>query len=180
MLTYVTMTYRPATEAERPAIITLLEQATLLTDDLPNDLSTFRLVFANEKLAGVAGLEILGENGLLRSVAVSPDFRNQSVGNQLVGAIIGLAESNRITMLYLITTTADLYFERLGFSRVDRTNVPDTIAQTRQFSELCPASAVVMYKSSEAPASELNQLISPKLELRTTWSHETNPCSLHG
>ena len=174
------MTYRPATEADRPAIIALLEKADLLTDDLPVDLGTFRLALADEKLAGVAGLEILGENGLLRSVAVSPDFRNQNIGNQLVEMIIALAKSEKITTLYLITTTADQYFERLGFTRVDRVSVPDTIAQTRQFSELCPASAVVMYKSSEAPASELNQLISSKLELRTTWSHETNPCTLHG
>ena len=140
------MSYRRATEADRPAIITLLEQANLLTDDLPTDLGTFRLAFADEKLAGVAGLEILEENGLLRSVAVSLDFRNQKIGNQLIEVIIELAKSEKITALYLITTTADLYFERLGFTRVDRANVPDNIARTRQFSNLCPVSAVVMSK----------------------------------
>ena len=139
------MSYRRATEADRPAIITLLEQANLLTDDLPTDLGTFRLAFADEKLAGVAGLEILEENGLLRSV-VSLNFRNQKIGNQLIEVIVELAKSEKITALYLITTTADLYFERLGFSRVDRANVPDNIARTRQFSNLCPVSAVVMSK----------------------------------
>ena len=139
------MSYRRAIEAYRPAIITLLEQANLLTDDLPTDLGTFRLAFADEKLAGVAGLEILEENGLLRSV-VSLNFRNQKIGNQLIEVIVELAKSEKITALYLITTTADLYFERLGFSRVDRANVPDNIARTRQFSNLCPVSAVVMSK----------------------------------
>lgn len=147
------MTYRPATKADRLAIITLLEEANLLTDDLPIGLGTFRLAYADERLAGVAGLEILGKNGLLRSVAVSPDFRDQKIGNQLVNLIVGLTKFEKITTLYLITTTADGYFERLGFTRVDRTNpavagqaVPDSISQTRQFSELCPASAVVMKK----------------------------------
>lgn len=141
------MLYRPATEADRPAVSALLKQADLLTDDLPTDLGTFTLAYAaDERLAGVAGLEILGENGLLRSVAVSPDFRSQYIGNQLVGLTVNLAESKTIKTIYLITTTADRYFERLGFVRVDRASVPDTIAQTRQFSDLCPASAIVMQK----------------------------------
>lgn len=141
------MTYRPATEADRPAVSELLVQADLLTADLPADLGTFTLAYtADERLAGVAGLEILGENGLLRSVAVSPDFRNQAIGNQLIRLTIALAESKRVTTMYLITTTADRYFERLGFVRVDRANVPDVIAQTRQFRDLCPASAIVMQK----------------------------------
>lgn len=140
------MTYRPATEADRPAIVALLKQADLLTDDLPADLGTFRLSVADEQLAGVAGIEILGENGLLRSVAVSPNFRRKTIGNQLIDSLVGLAHSYHVTTIYLITTTADVYFERLGFVHVDRTNVPDAIAQTQQFSELCPASAVVMKK----------------------------------
>lgn len=57
--------------------------------------------------------------------------------------------------LYLITTTADGYFKRLDFGRVERSNVPDAIARTRQFSDLCPASSVVMKKE-----------VTPKLELR--------------
>lgn len=140
------MTCQPATEADRPAIIDLLTQADLLTDDLPANLGTFTLACADGQLVGVAGVEMLGKYGLLRSVAVLPAYKGQQIGNQLVDVSILTARNQSVSAIYLITTTADRYFERLGFARVERSNVPDVIAQTQQFSNLCPASAVVMKK----------------------------------
>ncbi|MFD2570650.1 GNAT family N-acetyltransferase [Spirosoma soli] len=77
---------------------------------------------------------------MLRSVAVQVDYRHQHVGQQLLTAV----QQRGIQRLFLITTTADHYFGRLGFERIERNLVPDTISATRQFSGLCPASAVVM------------------------------------
>jgi amino-acid N-acetyltransferase len=146
LLTIKPMIFRSATTTDRPALIKLLHEVDLLTDDLPTDLTTFTLAFDAEKLAGAAGVEVVGSTGLLRSVAVSSVYRQHQLGRQLVDASLKLAADNGVTTLYLITTTAEGYFKRLGFSRVDRTNVPETIAQTRQFSDLCPASSVVMLK----------------------------------
>ncbi|MBO0949862.1 arsenic resistance N-acetyltransferase ArsN2 [Fibrella forsythiae] len=149
------MIYRLATPTDRPALTELLTQAKLLTDDLPENLGTFILAFDNDTLAGTAGVDIIELTGLLRSVAVAPAYQHQHIGRQLIAAAEKLASDKGIMNLYLITTTADRYFDRLGFERVDRNNVPEAIATTRQFSELCPASSVVMSKS-----------VTPKLQLR--------------
>jgi len=143
------MTYRLATTTDRPALIELLTQADLLTDDLPNDLGTFTLAFDADTLAGVAGVEVYGSIGLLRSVAVSPAYQSRQIGRQLIDAVYELAWDSGVVDLYLITTTAEGYFERLGFGGVERSNVPDAVAKTRQFSDLCPASSVVMIKRIE-------------------------------
>ncbi|MEZ0487454.1 arsenic resistance N-acetyltransferase ArsN2 [Fibrella aquatica] len=149
------MTYRRATPADRPALINLLIQADLLTDDLPDELGTFTLAFDHDTLAGAAGVEGFGTVGLLRSVAVSSVYQAQRIGRQLIDASVELAANQGIQELYLITTTADGYFDRLGFERVERGKVPEAIAKTRQFSDLCPASSVVMKKE-----------VVPKLQLR--------------
>ncbi|XWW47452.1 GNAT family N-acetyltransferase [Fibrella sp. USSR17] len=149
------MTFRLATPTDRPALIELLTQADLLTDDLPDDLGTFVLAFDADTLAGAAGVEVFGSTGLLRSVAVSPAYQSRQIGRQVVDAVYALAQDSDVVDLYLITTTADGYFKRLDFGRVERSNVPDAIARTRQFSDLCPASSVVMKKE-----------VTPKLELR--------------
>lgn len=138
------MTYRLATTADRPALIELLQQVDLLTDDLPDELGTFTLAFDKDTLAGASGLDVFGPIGLLRSVAVLPSYQRQRIGRHLIELSEELARQRGITNLYLITTAADGYFERLGFERIDRLNVPDAISKTRQFSDLCPASSVVM------------------------------------
>ncbi len=139
------MTYRPATPADRPAMIALLITAGLLADDLPADVSLFVLAEAEDgQLVGVAGVDSMGQTGLLRSVAVLPKYRDQHIGSELVEQVLQLARHRLVTTLYLLTTTAEGYFSRLGFAPISRANVPDQIAQTRQFANLCPASAVVM------------------------------------
>jgi amino-acid N-acetyltransferase len=144
------MTYRPALEVDRPALTALLTETNLIATDLPTALgestqSTFLLAFSDDgALVGVAGLEPLGTLGLLRSVAVAPSHRGQYIGQTLVDGLLHAARHNGLTHLCLLTTTADTYFERLGFERVDRADVPEPVQQTPQFSSLCPTSAVVM------------------------------------
>lgn len=51
--------------------------------------------------------------------------------------------------LYLLTDTAEAFFERLGYTRVARETVPLGIQQTEEFSSLCPDDAAVMKKELE-------------------------------
>jgi amino-acid N-acetyltransferase len=141
------MTFRAANANDRPALIALLTQANLLTDDLPDELSTFLLALDdNEQVAGAAGLDLVGEFGLLRSVAVAPDFRGQYLGHTLVEGVQEAALAHDYTDIYLLTTTAEVFFEQLGYEAIDRETVPEAIAQTRQYRDLCPDSAIVMYQ----------------------------------
>ena len=140
------MTFRAANAHDRPALTNLLAQANLLTDDLPAELSTFLLAHEDDILVGAAGLDLVGDMGLLRSVAVAPDHRGQYLGHTLVEGVQEAALAHDFIDIYLLTTTAEPFFEQLGYERIDHDNVPESIAQTRQYRELCPDSAVVMYQ----------------------------------
>jgi N-acetylglutamate synthase-like GNAT family acetyltransferase len=48
--------------------------------------------------------------------------------------------------VWLLTTTARAFFDKLGYAAVDRAGVPGAIRATAQFSALCPDSATVMVK----------------------------------
>jgi len=54
------------------------------------------------------------------------------------------AQSKNVPEVFLITDSAEKYFEKRGFMQVDRKNTPEGIAQTKQFSALYPLSAIVM------------------------------------
>ncbi|GAB3940471.1 hypothetical protein GCM10028805_02330 [Spirosoma harenae] len=127
-----------------PALIQLLSDNKLPTDDLPAGLPYFWLAFDNDKLIGSVGIEVYSSIGLLRSVCVSSNYRNQRIAERLYELAIQEARRQRINDVYLLTTTADGYFERLGFSRIARASAPEPIQQTAQFGSLCPSSAVVM------------------------------------
>jgi len=73
------------------------------------------------ELIGVAGLEVYGASALLRSVAVEDVF--------------------------LLTTTAERYFPRFGFSCVSRDEVGEEVRAAVEFQDACPSSAVVMRKT---------------------------------
>ncbi len=132
---------------DRPALEALLRSLQLPVDDLPGTLDGFTLAFDNGVLVGSAGVERLGGSfGLLRSVAVHESYRSQGLGQQLYAAAIERARSYPLHELWLITNTADRYFERQGFERIERSQAPEAIAGTAQFSSLCPSSSVVMRK----------------------------------
>jgi amino-acid N-acetyltransferase len=99
------------------------------------------------ELVGVGGLEVCCETALLRSVAVRPEWRKHGVGHELVKRIVCMAEARGLRALYLLTLTAEHYFPRFGFTRIERGDVPAEIAETLEFKSACPASAIAMAKS---------------------------------
>jgi amino-acid N-acetyltransferase len=128
----------------RAGLETLLSANDLPVSDLPASLNGFYLALDGDNLVGAAGMEHWGNVGLLRSVAVAESHRNHHIARQLTDAVLAHAHKAQVQEMYLITNTADRYFEKYGFQRVDRSDVPASIAQTEQFAGLCPSSAVVM------------------------------------
>lgn len=104
------------------------------------------------EVVGVAGLEVCGDAALLRSVAVHPAWQARHLGRDLVHRVVKDAHARRLRALYLLTTTAERYFPRFGFERVERGAVPAAIAATVEFQSACPASAVAMRKELGADA----------------------------
>lgn len=98
------------------------------------------------ELVGSIGVEQYGRVGLLRSLAVKPIYQGQKIGEKLIAFLTDHCLAENISELYLLTTTADRYFDRLGFQRITRADAPKEIVQTSEFKDICPASAVVMRK----------------------------------
>lgn len=127
----------------------LVAAAELPTEDLSEvDLSHFLGAGTPDRPLGVVGLQLLGEGeaALLRSLAVAVEERGTGCGRALVAAAELYAESLGVRSLYLLTTTAAGFFERLGYQRVGRESAPPAVRRTREFDSLCPASAVFMVK----------------------------------
>ena len=95
-------------------------------------------------LVGMAGVEIHGGDGLLRSVAIAEAIRSRGLGGELTQNRIHWARSRRLGALYLLTTTGESYFTRHGFSRIARELAPAAIASPHQWSSACPASSTAM------------------------------------
>lgn len=130
---------------DRDGLASLLRAHGLPTDDLGEPgRRFFRLRDAEGGTVGYVGLEPLGREALLRSLVTAGAARGRGHGSRLVERAAGLAASLGAEDLYLLTTTAADFFAARGFERVDRSAVPPSIAATREFAGLCPASATVM------------------------------------
>jgi N-acetylglutamate synthase-like GNAT family acetyltransferase len=143
-----------ACEAHGPSILQLLRNAGLPIDGLTEHLHTAFVAREGDAIVGCAALEVYPEGALLRSVAVAPGLRGHGLGQQLTEAAITLAQSLGSPTVYLLTTTAESYFPRLGFARISREQVPASVQQSIEFRSACPASAVVMRRALTDRAEE--------------------------
>jgi amino-acid N-acetyltransferase len=138
---------KQATEREFDAIKKLLDDNNLPTTDIYQDNIQLFIGLIDDKIMSVIGLEKYKNVGLLRSLAVTDLFKNQQVGSRLIRHIVDLCASEHIDKIYLLTTTAEKYFVKFGFTKIERMEAPDILKQTREFKDICPVSAVLMYKS---------------------------------
>ena len=139
------------TSHDEVALAVLLQACELSTEDItPEMLEHFRVVHLDKALIGCAGVDVLGEVGLLRSVAVDEAHRGTGLGKRLVEAMEEYAKAQGVQQLYLLTTTAEAFFAGLGYRKLSRDEAPSDIAGTEQFASLCPSSSSFMVKSLSA------------------------------
>jgi amino-acid N-acetyltransferase len=124
----------------------LLEANKLPTADLAESRPEFVVAEADSQLIGVVALQRFGDVALLRSLAVAEPNRGSGVGGRLVGELERLARAQGVTQLVLLTETAERFFSRRGYERVDRSGLAPAILATAEFRSLCPASAACMSK----------------------------------
>ncbi|HEX5870527.1 MAG TPA: arsenic resistance N-acetyltransferase ArsN2 [Longimicrobium sp.] len=130
------------------AVVRLLADAGLPHEDLtPEHLRHFLVLREGGGIAGVVGMEVAEDAGLLRSLAVPEARRGGGLASRLVNALEAHARDAGIRTLYLLTTTAEGFFARRGYAPADRAAVPDAIAATPEFRGICPASAACMAKA---------------------------------
>ena len=95
---------------------------------------------------GIVGLELSPPYGLLRSLVVDARARRRGVGSRLLAHAEAHARSRGVRWLYLLTTSAEAFFAARGYAFVDRSEAPQIIRFSTEFTTLCPASAAFMVK----------------------------------
>jgi amino-acid N-acetyltransferase len=137
----------PARSSDFSAIVVLLEDAGLPHADLtPEHLAHFLVLREGDAIVGVVGMEVRGDAGLLRSLAVAADRRGGGWATRLVDVLEARARTLGVRTLYLLTTTAEGFFARRGYAPADRATVPDAILATEEFRGICPSTAACMAK----------------------------------
>lgn len=136
---------RPAGANDAHAIRDLIAATGLPLDGFESQFPAGYAVFEPDgTVRGVAGLEVHGDAGLLRSVAVHASWRGAGVGRALSLDRLKVAQTRGLRCVYLLTTTAPDFFEHLGFQRVLRDSAPVTVQRAPEFATVCPASAVCL------------------------------------
>lgn len=135
----------PARPHELPEALALIGRAQLHEQGVAERWGHYFVVREDDgRVVGVAGLEVHGEDALLRSVAVDADYRGQGIARELVGAALERARVLRLRAVYLLTTGAEDYFVRHGFAACAREEAPPAVRESWEFRSGCPKTAVLM------------------------------------
>lgn len=129
-------------------IYTLLKLVDLPIEGVKESIDHFLLLIrqidTKEEIIGCVGLEKYEQYALLRSAVVHPDHQGKKYGKQLTLAIVAYAKLIGVTQLYLLTETAEKFFEKMGFRKTERSEVPDIVKTSIEFVSLCDESSTVM------------------------------------
>jgi N-acetylglutamate synthase-like GNAT family acetyltransferase len=126
---------------------TMLRTAKLPIEDLQdNSFEHFFFAGPDSSPKGLVGVELHGRHALLRSLVVVERERGQGIAVALVKRVEAHAASHGVQRIFLLTTTAESFFNRRGYTRIDRSLAPPSIQRTREYSDLCPKSSAFMVK----------------------------------
>lgn len=136
---------RDAAPGELETVLALLASAGVPSDGVAECFGpSFGVAERNGALIGVAGIELYGRFGLLRSVAVESGFRRRGLGLQLVRNRIDWAREHGIDSLFLASATATDLFNRAGFHETPRLAVPIEVRTSPEFERNYTDAATVM------------------------------------
>lgn len=132
-------------QPEFPAVIALLASANLPIEDLTEEhCEHFFYIGPGISPNGLVGLELFGDVALLRSLVVAESRRGHGDGSRLLAHAESHARDRGVQRVYLLTTTAEKFFASRGYQPVARESAPPAIRASKEFSGICPASAVFM------------------------------------
>jgi amino-acid N-acetyltransferase len=136
--------------SDHAAVVVLLLDVNLPPDGIELNMENFLIIRHPEAAAGPdfligsVGFEIYKDSALFRSLAVHPDFQGMGLGSRLVNSMIEIAKGKGINRLFLLTDTAEKFFEKRGWVVVTRDKVPEDVKQSIEFTTLCTSSPSMM------------------------------------
>jgi len=135
---------RDASRNDLEDIVRLLEAADLPTIGVSEHVQGFLVAQRDGSIIGAIGLEDYGQAALLRSAVVDASLRQYGIGSKLFNACFQKARSKGIQSLFLLTNTAEHFFHKKGFRRINRAEVPEAVASSVEFTDACPSHAACM------------------------------------
>lgn len=133
-----------ASLADLDAIKAILVANNLPTAGVDDHWRAFLVARDGAEIVGCGGAEAYPVAALIRSVAVAAEYRSHGVGRRLVSELLNGLAARGLREFYLLTTTAESYFGKRGFQKIDRENVHPQLLASREFQDACPKSAVCM------------------------------------
>ena len=129
------LSVEPARRSHVEAIRQLLNEFALDYQDLDELKMRDFLALENENgLMGCVGLEVFGEDAVLRSLAVHASGRGIGYGWMLADMAINTARFRGVKRLYLVTATAsDFFAAKHGFRVVDLSTAPASVVSSTTF-----------------------------------------------
>ncbi len=112
-----------------------------------DDATTNRFVMSFPGGEAFAVYRKLDDYLVVSHTEVPTAFRGRGIGEMATEALLERARLDGARRAYLLTTTAAPFFEELGFTRIERAEMPEAMLATRQASALCPQSAAVFEKA---------------------------------
>jgi len=136
---------RPAHREDMPAVRRLLS-VTSLEEPARDDQQGGFFVLRNEDgTVGCVSLEVLGDDAILRALAVDSKFRGAGYGWMLADMAVGQARWRGVRRIYLLTETAsDFFAAKFGFRVVDRSTLSRQVAASEAFARPAGAQQVAM------------------------------------
>jgi len=140
----------PASGGDFDAIKRLLVASLLPSRDVGETRQRFIVASENGRLIGCAGLQVAGQDGLVRSMAVHWTRRNAGLGTRLHDRLLFEAVLAGVRTLYVVTTTAEDFFARHGFKKVSAQAVPAELRASDEFTAFVPGGGAVMSRTVSA------------------------------
>lgn len=141
--------FRRARSSDVAAIEALLEEAGLNAEGAKERLGG-TVVSAEspqpDRIDATACVVLQDGLGILRSVAVRKALQGKGLGVLAVAAAVAEARAATARHLSLFTETAPAFFERLGFRKMDRSELPESVRTSRHAEEECAESATAMVR----------------------------------
>jgi N-acetylglutamate synthase-like GNAT family acetyltransferase/protein-tyrosine-phosphatase len=134
----------PASGGDLDAIQRLLVSSLLPSKDVGGAHQRFIVATENGRLIGCAGLQVAGQDGLVRSMAVHWTRRNAGMGSRLHERLLFEALLAGVRTLYVVTTTAEDFFAGHGFKKIAATAVPPRLQASEEFTAFVPGGSTVM------------------------------------
>ena len=137
----------PLASFEREGLAAALNKAGLPASDIQSDTPLFwRFENANNPVpVGFGGLEIFGNQALMRSVVTLPPVRKRGLGTHFVALLETEARIRGAHTIWIATGEAAVgFFARLGYRACERTEAPKPVQTAIAF--VHPAASTAMVK----------------------------------